>query len=167
MKAYSLPLSQSDIHWEAALYAPQLALSIEYVFYPLQLYKDKCTRKFNQMFSMCKRRVKDFAELFNFTTSGIAIFPLQNKPTLRSHLLHTEPQRHNPPTPCSAYDKSSWCMASSAIQRGPERAVVCVLPGSSCFSSHWSMNPHFYRQIYIVCVLLVKCMLSWREIDLG
>lgn len=54
-----------------------------------------------------QEKSQDFAELFNFTTSGIAIFPLQNKPTLRSHLLHTEPQRHNPPTPCSAYDKSS------------------------------------------------------------
>lgn len=61
----------------------------------------------NQTVSICKRGVMDFAELFNFTTSGISIFPLQNKPTLRSHLLLTEPQRHNPPTPCSAYDKSS------------------------------------------------------------
>lgn len=45
MKAYSPPLNQSDIHWEATLYAAQWALSIKYVFHPLQLYKDKCTWK--------------------------------------------------------------------------------------------------------------------------
>ncbi len=36
--------------------------------------------------SINMQKVKEFAELFHFTTSGISIFPLQNKPTLYSPL---------------------------------------------------------------------------------
>lgn len=51
-------------------------------------------------------------------------------------LLHTHPQRHNPPTPCSADDKSSPCVANAAALRGPLRAVGA--PSCTSQTSHFS-----------------------------
>lgn len=65
---------------------------------------------------------------------------------LLPRLLHSHPQRHNPPTPCSVYDKSSPCVANAAALRGPLRAV-----GAPCCTSQTS---HFSSSVVVTYLLV-------------
>lgn len=85
--------------------------------------------KVNQKFPWTCKKSRILQNYFISQQVESQVLHSRNKPTLYfllSHLLYTDPQKHNPPTPCSVYDKSSWCMAKSTILRDPETAAVYV-----------------------------------------
>lgn len=159
MKEYSLPLHQSDIHWEIT----QWLLSIKYVSYskyiPIYIQMKTASRWTRDFHKHVKSQ--GFCRTISFHNKCFT--PEQTHSVFSSHIscirilkdiirLHPAQFMTNHP---DAF------MANSPILRGPERAAVyrILAPVTSCFSSRWTFSPTISTS---VCVIhFVMLLLNW------